>query len=297
VSSVETVTAPENPATKRAGEFFRQQKQVNYKATDRMFAWLIAFEWLAAMAVASLISPRVWQPKEMTAMQLLAMAAGLAGLIYLLPLTLALFHPGKAYTRHVIAIGQMLTPSLFIFLTGRGFETHFFVFGALASLAAYRDIKILMTATLVVALDDRLGQWVQTMFNPGYLMPWTWVEFTGWVLFEDTLLALWIWESLRLMAGLARHQAEEEILNEIVAREVAERIEALKQENTRYQLVQTSLERSEARFRSLSESSPAGIFLADACGGRVYSNSKWLQMTGLTPGESLGDGWMRALHP
>ena len=46
------------------------------------------------------------------------------------------------------------------------------------------------------------------------------------------LLALWIWESLRLMAGLARHQAEEEILNEIVAREVAERIEALKQENT-----------------------------------------------------------------
>ena len=72
-----------------------------------------------------------------------------------------------------------------------------------------------------------------------YLMPWTWVEFTGWVLFEDTLLALWIWESLRLMAGLARHQAEEEILNEIVAREVAERIEALKQENTRYRLVQT----------------------------------------------------------
>jgi hypothetical protein len=45
------------------------------------------------------------------------------------------------------------------------------------------------------------------------------------------------------MSGLARHQAEEEILNEIVAREVAERIEALKQENTRYRLVQTDLER------------------------------------------------------
>ena len=90
--------------------------------------------------------------------QLMEMAAGLAGMIYLLPLTLALFHPGKVYTRHVIAIGQMLTPSLFIFLTGRGFETHFFVFGALASLAAYRDVKVLLTATLVVAVDDRLGQ-------------------------------------------------------------------------------------------------------------------------------------------
>ena len=150
----------------------------------------------------------------------------MAGLVYLLPLTLALYHPGRAYTRHAIAIGQMLTPSLFIFLTGRGFETHFFVFGALASLAAYRDIKVLLTATVVVALDDRLGHWVQTIFmTEAYMMPWTWLEFTGWVLFEDTLLALWIWESLRLMGGLARHQAEEEILNEIVAREVAERIE------------------------------------------------------------------------
>ncbi len=297
MSSVETVTAPENPATKRAGEFFRQQKQINYKATDRMFAWLIAFEWLAAMAAASLIAPTQDQLKEIPQWRLFQMAAGLSGLVYLVPLTLAIFHPGKAYTRHVIAIGQMLTPSLFIFLTGRGFETHFFIFGALASLAAYRDIKILLTATIAVAVDDRLGQWVQTIFIPGYMMPWTWVEFTGWVLFEDTLLAIWIWESQRLTAGLARHQAEEEILNEIVAREVAERIDALKQENTRYRLVQTSLEHSEAKFRSLSESSPAGIFLADICGGRVYSNTKWLQMTGLTPGESLGEGWIRALHP
>ena len=298
VSSVQTVTAPENPAAKRAGEFFLQQKQANFKATDRMFAWLIAFEWLAAMAVASLIAPNNEVFRQIPQWHLMEMAAGLAGLIYLLPMALALYRPGRAYTRHVIAIGQMLTPSLFIFLTGRGFETHFFIFGALASLAAYRDIKVLMTATIVVALDDRLGQWVQTIFlPPSYVMPLTWVEFTGWVLFEDTLLALWVWESLRLMGGLARHQAEEEILNEIVAREVADRIEALKQENARYRLVQTSLERSEAKFRSLSESSPAGIFLADISGRHVYSNSKWLQMTGLTPGDSLGEGWMRALHP
>jgi PAS domain S-box-containing protein len=297
VSAVQTVTAPENPATKRAGEFYCEQKQANFKATDRMFAWLIAFEWLAAMAAAWLIAPSVPALAQIPKGRLMEMAAGLAGLVYLLPLTLALFHPGRAYTRHVIAVGQMLTPSLFIFLTGRGFETHFFVFGALASLAAYRDVKVLLMATLVVALDDRLGHWVRSIFAPQYLMPWTGIEFTGWVLFEDTVLALWIWESLRLMAGLARHQAEEEILNEIVAREVSDRIEALKQENTRYRLVQVSLARSEAKFRSLSESSPAGIFLADISGRLVYNNSKSLEMTGLTLGESMGDGWMRALHP
>ena len=45
----------------------------------------------------------------------------LAGLIYLLPLYLALRSPGRAYTRHAIAIGQMLTPALFIHLTGGRF--------------------------------------------------------------------------------------------------------------------------------------------------------------------------------
>ncbi|MGA3180962.1 MAG: response regulator [Verrucomicrobiota bacterium] len=298
MSSVDTVTAPENPAAKRAGEFFRQQKLVNFKATDRMFAWLIAFEWLAAMATASLISPQYTELAHIPQGHLMAMAAGLAGLLYLVPLTLTLFHPGKAYTRHIVAIGQMLTPSLFVYLTGRGFETHFFVFGALASLAAYRDVKVLLMATMVVAVDERVSQWIllSSVVGPTGI-PWTWVEFTGWVLFEDTLLALWIWESLRLMAGLARHQAEEEILNEIVAREVAERIEVLKQENTKYRQIQTSLQRSEGKFRSLSESSPSGIFLTDMSGRRVYSNSEWLHMTGLTQNDSMGDGWTRALHP
>jgi PAS domain S-box-containing protein len=297
MSSVQTVTAPENPAAKRAGEFFRQQKLVNYKATDRMFAWLIGFEWLAAMAAASLISPTVPELAQIPQYHLLGMAAGLAGLLYLVPLALTLFYPGRWYTRHWVAAGQMLTPSLFIFLTGRGFETHFFVFGALASVAAYRDIRVLVTATLVVAADERLSQWVQSTAAASSGIPWTWVEFTGWVLFEDMLLSMWIWESLRLTCGLARHQAEEEILNEIVAREVAERIEALKQENSRFRQVQTSLQRSEGKFRSLSESSPSGIFLTDVAGRRVYSNSEWLHMTGLTQKDSMGDGWTRALHP
>ncbi len=78
-------------------------------------------------------------------------------MIYLLPLFLALRLPGRAVTRHVIAVGQMLTPALFIHLTGGGFETHFFIFGALASLASYRDVWILASATVVVAGDHFLA--------------------------------------------------------------------------------------------------------------------------------------------
>jgi hypothetical protein len=107
-----------------------------------MFAWLIAFEWLAAMAAASLISPHVWPAEPADAIGRDGLGPG--GLIYLFPLYLALRYPGHGLTRHVIAVGQMLTPSLFIYLTGGGFETHFFIFGALASLASYRDIRILV---------------------------------------------------------------------------------------------------------------------------------------------------------
>ena len=205
----------QDTAQDRAAVIFRALKSTSAKQTDRMFAWLIVFEWLAAMAAASLISLNVW-PTERP-MRLLWTAAALAGLIYLVPLYLALRSPGRALTRHVIAVGQMLTPALFIHLTGGGFETHFFIFGALASLASYRDIRILVSATLIVAADHYLGgmEWVQSVFGVPPPAPWTWVGFTGWVLFEDMLLALWIWESQRLLFyGIAKHQAEQQLMAE-----------------------------------------------------------------------------------
>ena len=155
VDQINKLNTFENVAKDRAEKIFCALRRNTFQSTDRMFAWLIVFEWLAAMAAASLISPQIW-PTE-SPIKLICTAAELAGLIYLLPLYLALWTPGKAYTRHVIAMGQMLTPALFIHLTGGGFETHFFIFGALASLASYRDIKVLMTATVVVAVDHFLG--------------------------------------------------------------------------------------------------------------------------------------------
>ena len=286
-----------SPAQQRAEGIFRALKQTSYKQTDRMFAWLIAFEWVAAMAAASLLSPEIW-PGERP-MRLVWTASALAGLIYLVPLYLALRAPGQANTRHIIAIGQMLTPALFIHLTGGGFETHFFIFGALASLASYRDIRVLVSATAVVASDHFFGglAWVQSVFGSAPAAPWTWIEFTGWVLFEDMLLGLWIWESLRLTAHLAVHQAEQQILHETIEREVVEHLDALHQENVKYRQIQASLQKSEAKFRSLGESSPDGIFLADTIGQWIYSNSQWTTLTGLTCSQSLGQGWTSAIHP
>ncbi len=57
-----------------------------------------------------------------------------------------------------------------------------------------------------------------------------------------------------------------------------------------------ALRQSEGRFRSLASASPVGIFYTDARGQCEYGNSKWLEITGLNRQDSLGDGWMRALH-
>ena len=71
----------------------------------------------------------------------------------LFPALLGLLRPGRPSTRYTIAAAQMLMGALLIHLTGGRIETHFHVFGSLAFLAFYRDWRVLVSATLVVAID------------------------------------------------------------------------------------------------------------------------------------------------
>ncbi len=57
------------------------------------------------------------------------------------------------------------------------------------------------------------------------------------------------------------------------------------------------LKESEERFRSLSRSSPVGIFLTDTQGYTTYTNPRCQEICGCTFEESLGMGWMRFVHP
>jgi PAS domain S-box-containing protein len=54
---------------------------------------------------------------------------------------------------------------------------------------------------------------------------------------------------------------------------------------------------SEARFRSLAQTMPAFVFVADAGGLNVFTNERYQQYTGMTPQQLLGDGWLSVLHP
>jgi diguanylate cyclase (GGDEF)-like protein/PAS domain S-box-containing protein len=58
-----------------------------------------------------------------------------------------------------------------------------------------------------------------------------------------------------------------------------------------------ALTQSEAMFRSLAEIVPVGIFKADHQGNCVFVNPRYSEISGREFSDSLGQGWLSAVHP
>lgn len=65
---------------------------------------------------------------------------------------------------------------------------------------------------------------------------------------------------------------------------------------TARKLAELALRETEARFRTLASHAPVGIFLADVAGQCQFVNDCWREITGLTPDEARGDGWLQAVQ-
>lgn len=57
------------------------------------------------------------------------------------------------------------------------------------------------------------------------------------------------------------------------------------------------LKRSEKRFQTLADLSPAGIVRTTNNGEMSYVNQSWLAIAGMTEKEAMGEGWIEAMHP
>ena len=59
----------------------------------------------------------------------------------------------------------------------------------------------------------------------------------------------------------------------------------------------TELMRTQRQLRTVMDASPLGIMVRKVGLGCVYVNPAWQRLAGLTLAQSLGDGWLAALHP
>ncbi len=192
---------------------------------DRAFAFLMGFQWLAAIVVAWLVSPNTWLGEADRTQESLVIAFVFGGVFALPPIFCAFLAPGERVTRYTISIAQMLFSILFIHLTGGRIETHFHVFVSLAFIAFYRDMGVLWIAGSIILADHIIrGSFfplsVYGQVDPSY---WRWIEHGMWVAFENVILWFGVLKIRDELWDMARSKYDL-----IQAKEEAQRISVLK---------------------------------------------------------------------
>jgi two-component system sensor histidine kinase/response regulator len=265
----------------RANQLFAEAWYLIHHRTDRLFAGLMAFQWLMGIAFALWVSPLAWDgPVSRTHLHVWA-AIIVGGIISLFPALLGLLRPGQASTRYVMAVAQMLMGALLIHLTGGRIETHFHVFGSLAFLAFYRDWRVLIPATVVVALDHLLRGifWPQSVYGVVVASQWRWLEHAAWVLFEDVFLFV------------ACHRSIVEM------RHTADRTATLEREVRTRQEAENEARNAQARNDAILDVALDCVILIDESGRVAQFNPAAERTFGYTAKEAVGADFVESIFP
>ncbi|MFG0298056.1 MAG: putative bifunctional diguanylate cyclase/phosphodiesterase [Phycisphaerales bacterium JB047] len=263
------------PRTDHADTLFQEAALRVYRQTDALFGVLFVVQFFGAVAAALILTPRTWAGSESSVHIHVTSGLVLGALLCLMPLTLIVLRRGEAVTRYTIAVSQMLFSALLIHLMGGRLETHFHIFGSLAFLAFYRDWRVLVPATVVIAVDHlfRGVYWPESVFGVFVASPWRAFEHAGWVLFEDIFLVASCVQSRREMRAIAASQEQLEVAYHETERQVQERTAELSAQAE-------SLARSEERFRLAVQGSQDGIWDWDLRSNSVYFAPRWKQLVG-----------------
>ncbi len=157
--------------------------------------------------------------------------------------------------------------SLLIHLTGGRIETHFHIFGSLAFLSFYRDWRVLVPATVIVALDHMLRGifYPQSVFGVLTQENWRWLEHAGWVVFEDIFLVISCLRGQNEMREIAENRAKRHI--------------------------------SEARYRLVNNSASDAIITFDKTMTILFVNQSATKIFGYSESELLGKTLQKLIAP
>jgi len=163
---------------------------------DRGFFWLMLVQWILGVIVACVVSPQTWIGQSDFVHLHVWFAFVFGACVSCFPMWLVWTNPGALKTRVAVAIAQAIWTGLLIHLTGGRIETHFHAFASLAFLAAYREIRILVLATAVIAIDHfvRGMVWPISVYGVEISSGFRFVEHVGWLLFMNAFL---MWSCVR----------------------------------------------------------------------------------------------------
>ncbi len=240
---------------------FVEHRDEVYRQTDMLFVALLCLQFLFGLMAALVFSPQTWIGETPYTHVHVWASIGIGGLLSAFPIFMCFKFPGQTLTRHVVAVAQVGWSALLIHLLGGRIEAHFHIFGSLAFLAFYRDWKVILTATIVVAADHfvRGIWWPQSVYGIATESPFRWMEHAAWVLFEDVFLFISCWRATKEGWQLSERQAELANANSEIEFRVAERtvqlLEAQEQlENELVEREKTDKEK-ETLYRELSTAS------------------------------------------
>ncbi len=267
----------------RIQELFDSYNRRLQRRANWLFVLMLCGQWAYAALVALFWSPLTWAGATSAVHPHLMAALGLGGLLTLPPLLLIRARPYDPLTQHVVAIAQVGFSGLLIHLTGGRLETHFHIFGSLAFLSLYRDWRLLITATLVVAMDHLLrGLWYPvSVYGVPYATVWRTFEHSAWVLFEDAVLIWACVTSRREMWEICEQQDARATLLDSLEERVEKRTSELAAEAANHKRTALELRASEERFRTLVARAPIGIFKTLRSGEVLVANPRMLSMLAL----------------
>jgi two-component system, sensor histidine kinase and response regulator len=276
---------PKTALAARVDELVDNYRDSIHRRTDRMFAGLLVFQWVAMVALALWFAPTTWAGADGRTHPHVWGATALGGAIVALPVLLALFRPGLTQTRFVIAAAQMLSTGLLIHLTGGRIETHFHVFGSLAFLSFYRDWRVLLTASAVTAADHlvRGFAWPESVYGTANWAHWRWAEHAGWVVFMDLFLGYACWQGRRDLVRTAEREAQLEAERATVEERIRERTAELWQK--------------EEQFRSAFDNAAIGMAILTTDGRFRRVNRPLCAMVGYGEAELLSSTFAGVTHP
>ncbi len=252
--------------------------------TDRLFAWLMGVQWLAAGAMAWSAPGAAWAGAVVDRWTSAALGMLLGAVLALPCVWLARRSPGARATRFTIAVAQLLFSSLFVHLLGGRTEAHFHTFASLAMLSFYNEWAVLIPAAAIAVTDRgiRAGVLPQSALWLESLSALRAFEHAVWVLLETGFLMYACVEGQSRMRIMAWAQVQ--------LSESSSRAERIVEERTReLEAAKHSVQSERTLLSKIVNNIPFRIYWKDREGKYLGCNEDFARAASLgSPGEIVG---------